>query len=113
MVYDHYLAKNWEHYSSVPLSTFVNQVHAYFIRHYFTFPNRVKGFLPFLVKSRRLENYKHIWGVETSLSIMSNHTSLPAKSACATKIMLEQYEALNAEFAAFFEEVQQMVKDHL
>ena len=113
VVYDHYLAKNWAQYSPVPLAKYVNQVHAFFFRHYFTFPNRVKGFLPFLVKSRRLENYKYIWGVETSLAIMSNHTSLPAKSACAAKVMVEQYDDLGAEFAAFFEDVQQMVKHHL
>ncbi|MGQ1787955.1 MULTISPECIES: acyl carrier protein phosphodiesterase [unclassified Saccharicrinis] len=113
VIYDHYLAHNWEKYSSVPLHQYVNQVHAYFFRHYFSLPNRVKGFLPFLIKSRRLENYKYIWGIETSLAIMANYSSLPAKSECAVKVMTEQYDALLDEFTHFFDDVQKMVKVEL
>ncbi len=109
VVYDHFLAKNWQLYSPVPLNTFVSDVHAYLFKHYFTLPNRVKGFLPFLIKSRRLENYQHIWGIERSLSIMSNHSSLPAQSECGIKIMTEQYKELNEEFIVFFEEMRKMV----
>ena len=105
VVYDHFLAKNWNRYSPIPLNTFVSNVHAYLFKRYFTLPNSVKGFLPFLIKSRRLENYQHIWGIERSLSIMSNHSSLPAQSECGIKIMTEQYEEINNEFIAFFEDM--------
>ena len=113
VVYDHYLAKNFDAYSSVPLHEYVSQVHAYFFRHYFKLPNRVKGFLPFLIKSRRLENYQHISGIEKSLSIMANYSSLPEKSACAVKVMREQYDEINDEFKLFFEELREMVKNEL
>ena len=113
VIYDHYLAKNWQNYSNIELSKYVTDVHTYFLKHYFTLPNRVKGFLPFLIKSRRLENYKHLWGIERSLSIMANHSSLPAKSECAMKIMKEQYDELNMEFASFFDDLRAMVTNEI
>ena len=113
VIYDHYLAKNWSNYSNVTLHQFVNNVHSYFLRNYFKLPNRVKGFLPFLIKSRRLENYQHIWGIEKSLEIMANYSSLPPKSECAIQVMEEQYEHLKEEFFSFFEELRNMVKSEL
>lgn len=113
VVYDHFLAKNWQLYSPIPLNTYVSDVHAYLFKHYFMLPNRVKGFLPFLIKSRRLENYQHIWGIEKSLSIMANHTTLPSQAECGIKIMTEQYEELNEEFIAFFEDMRKMVDEEI
>ncbi len=109
VVYDHYLACMWDDYSDVPLATYVDQVHAYLLKNYFTLPRRVKAFLPFLIKSRRLENYKYLPGVERSLLIMANHTSLPEKSKCATRIISEQYDELKDEFVAYFNDVRGMV----
>jgi acyl carrier protein phosphodiesterase len=113
VVYDHYLASMWENYSNTSLSSFVDNVHTYLLRHYFSLPARVKGFLPFLIKSRRLENYQHLWGIEKSLSIMANYSSLPDKSGCAIKIMNEQYDDLKLEFVSYFEDIRQMVNESL
>lgn len=113
VIYDHYLAKNWNNYSNENLNEYVNKIHSYLLRHYFSLPARVKGFLPFLIKSRRLENYQFLWGIEKSLSIMANHSSLPEKSACAIKVMTEQYEEIQYEFENYFEQLQNMVKEEL
>nr|WP_158027219.1 ACP phosphodiesterase [Labilibacter marinus] len=113
VVYDHYLAKFWNNYSDAELNQYVTEVHNYFLKHYFTLPNRVKGFLPFLIKSRRLETYKHMWGIERSLAIMANHSSLPAKSDCAIKVMEEQYDEIHHEFDAFFVDMRNMVQSEI
>ncbi|MCW3805122.1 ACP phosphodiesterase [Plebeiibacterium marinum] len=109
VIYDHFLAKNWNQYSTEPLNKYVDHVHSYLLRHYFSLPPRVKGFLPFLIKSRRLENYQHLWGIEKSLTIMANYSSLPNKSECAIKIIREQYHELDLEFNLYFTELRQMV----
>lgn len=111
VVYDHFLAVNWNNYSDVSLAKFVDEVHAYLIGNYFSLPAKVKGFLPFLIKSRRLENYKSIQGIEKSLTIMAKYSSLPNKSVCGVKIMQEQYDELNDEFIRYFADLQQMVSD--
>lgn len=113
VIYDHYLAAQWNQYSSIPLDKFVDDVHSYLLRHYFTLPNRVKGFLPFLIKSRRLENYQHLWGIEKSLAIMSNYSTLPPKSECAIKVLESEYEELKEEFTMFFKDLQTMVQSEL
>lgn len=113
IIYDHYLATLWNQYSNVSLGKFVDQVHSYLLRHYFTLPNQVKGFLPFLIKSRRLENYKHLWGIEKSLAIMANYSTLPPESECGIKVLENEYEELEKEFSIFFKDVQAMVQCEL
>lgn len=113
VVYDHYLASLWNNYSAKPLKIFVNDAHYFLIRNYFSLPARVKGFLPFLIKSRRLENYKNLTDLERSLSIMSNHSSLPAKSAEAIHILEHHYADIQKEFQMFFDDIRKMVRIEL
>lgn len=108
MFYDHYLAVNWNHYSDVELSRFVSGVHRMLILNYFKMPGRVKRFLPFLIKNRGLENYRNINGIERALRIMSEYSSLPAKTDLAIKVLNENYDRLNNDFKSFFPEVKEM-----
>ncbi|WP_282036126.1 ACP phosphodiesterase [Saccharicrinis aurantiacus] len=113
VVYDHYLANAWPNYSSVPLGEFVSKTHQYLMKNYFMLPARVKGFLPFLIKSRRLENYKNLQDIERSLAIMAKNTSLPDKSEEAIEVMSNHYPLFEDEFALFFSEMRQMVHAEL
>jgi len=65
----------------------------------------VKLFLPFLIKSRRLETYADIEGLRTALNIMVRYTSLPDKTDFAIDILLENYSALENEFHTFMREI--------
>ncbi len=113
MFYDHFLAINWKQYSQVELSHYVTSVHRLLIFNYFKLPGRVKRFLPFLIKSRRLENYRHISGIERSLYIMSDYTSLPAKTDLAIDVLRSDYDEFNKEFMEFFPEVMRLSEDFL
>jgi acyl carrier protein phosphodiesterase len=105
MFYDHLLAAGWDNYSKTDLSTFVTDVHKLLIFNYFKLPARVKGFLPFLIKNRGLENYQYISGLRRALTIMSNRSSLPSKTDTAIKILEEHYDEFRTEFNTFFPEV--------
>jgi len=105
MFYDHLLAAGWDNYSKTELSAFVTEVHKLLIFNYFKLPARVKGFLPFLIKNRGLENYRHISGLRRALTIMSNRSSLPSKTDTAIKILEEHYDEFRTEFNTFFPEV--------
>jgi acyl carrier protein phosphodiesterase len=113
LFYDHYLARNWTRYSEQSLHSFVSQIHKLLIRHYFSLPREVKQFLPFLIKSRRLENYQYAEGIERALTIMANHSSLPSKTKEAMMILRHHDAELEQEFTLFFEELQQMAKQAL
>lgn len=80
LIYDHYLAKNWNNYSSTTLRSFAKQSHAILLQNFRHLPLKVQGFLPFLIQNRRLESYASVTGIVQALKIMSNYTSLPDKS---------------------------------
>ncbi len=113
MFYDHFLAVNWKHYSDIELSQYVTNVHRLLLCNYFKLPAKVKRFLPFLIKSRRLENYRHISGIKRSLQIMSEYTSLPAKTGLAIEIMHDNYKLFNEDFGDFFPDAISMAKEVL
>jgi acyl carrier protein phosphodiesterase len=79
LLYDHYLAKNWNEYSDLTLRTFAKRSHAVLLQNFMHLPVRVQSFLPFLIQHRRLESYASINGIVQTLKIMSNYSSLPAK----------------------------------
>ncbi|TAJ06810.1 DUF479 domain-containing protein [Marinilabiliaceae bacterium JC017] len=108
MFYDHFLAANWSQYHPIPLKQFVTNVHKLLLINYFKLPSEVKRFLPFLIKNRRLENYKYIHGIERSLEIMSNYSSLPAQTHHAIRLLNEHYDSFHEEFAMFIKEVREM-----
>jgi len=106
--FDHFLGINWQHYSSVSLKKYVSGVHKTLLSNYFKLPGDVKRFLPFMVKSRRLETYATRDGIARSLQIMSNYSSLPAEWAWAMEQMDKYYTEFDEEFNAFFVDVKEM-----
>lgn len=105
LVFDHLLASKWNRYSNEPLSQFVHKVHRILIHHYFYLPPRVKGFLPVLIKNRRLESYAKAEGIRQSLEIMSRYTSLPPKAEEAIGIMQDESDAILNLFIPFMDEL--------
>jgi acyl carrier protein phosphodiesterase len=110
VVYDHYLAKNWDKYSDQSLHDFVNEVHKLFITNYFILPPQVRQFLPFLIRSRRMENYKNLSGIEKTLKIMASHTILPDHSAWAVEQIVKNDRQLQEQFTGFFEDIREMCR---
>jgi len=111
--YDHYLGINWHHLCDVPLKQYVTNVHKVLLRNYFKLPAEVKRFLPFMVKSRRLETYATKEGIDRSLRIMTNYSSLPDHTTWAMHQMDRFHQEFNAEFMAFFAELRLMAGKEL
>jgi len=111
--YDHFLAVNWHLYSDKDLSRYVTNIHRLLISNYFKLPPRVKRFLPFLVKNRRLEKYRFISGIERSLKIMSSYSTLPDKSGFAITVLENEYDNFDSEFKEFFPEVITLSEQYL
>lgn len=89
---DHFLAVHWNSYSKFPLKVFSKWVHAVFLRNYSVLPERVKGFLAYLIQHKRLLSYSEISGIEESLFIMSLRTSLPDKTKEAIQLLKTHYQ---------------------
>lgn len=102
---DHFLAVNWHHYSFEKLSSFTKQFHAILLSNFFQLPSQVKMFLPFLIQNKRLQSYASFQGVEKTLRIMVQRTSLPSETEFAIKILEDEYQFFNKAFNQFFPEI--------
>ena len=102
---DHFLAVNWNHYSFEKLSSFTKRFHAILLSNFFQLPSQVKMFLPFLIQNKRLQSYASFQGIEKTLRIMVQHTSLPAETEFAIKILEDEYQFFNKSFNQFFPEI--------
>ena len=102
---DHLLAVNWHLYSFEKLSVFTKRFHAVLLSNFFLLPSQVKMFLPFLIQNKRLQSYSSFDGIEKTLSIMVQNTSLPSETKYAMKILEDEYLFFNNAFNQFFPEI--------
>ncbi len=100
LLYDHYLAKNWNEYSDITLRTFAKRSHAVLLQNFMHLPLKVQSFLPFLIQHKRLESYASAKGIVQTIKIMSNYSSLPAKS----EFVMEAIQTNNDFFEVNFRE---------
>lgn len=105
VIYDHFLAKNWNDYSPLTLREFAKYSHAILLSHFNHLPKQVQGFLPFLIQHRRLESYAATQGIQKSLEIMSRYTSLPDNSKRAITVMKSNNPFFEENFAEFMGEL--------
>jgi acyl carrier protein phosphodiesterase len=105
LLYDHLLAANWHSFSEIPLYDFTQNIHEILLFHHAYLPERVQGFLPSLMKSRRLESYASSEGMRRTLEIMSQYTSLPENAPEAMKIAEDNIDFLQKNFDAFINEM--------
>lgn len=110
MVFDHFLAANWNLYHSQNLRLYVNYINKIFLRHFGILPLKMKIILPFWVKNRWPELYATPDGLRKVLSGMSRYTSLPAGSDAAIEILLANYQKIESLFKMFFSELQLQLK---
>jgi len=103
--FDHFLASNWEEYSTVSLKTFTGRFHSVLLSNYHILPLRVKIFLPFLIRNKRLESYASLEGIEGALETMGRRTSLPQKTQYAMHILEKEYGFFGEIFPRFFREL--------
>jgi len=105
VIYDHFLAKNWNKYHTQVISKFVTNTHEILVRNYLILPHKVKLFLPFIIQSRRLESYSTLEGLQTALEIMSRRTSLPNQTDYAIKTLMNEYDDFENEFDNFMNDL--------
>lgn len=107
---DHFLAVHWNSYSPYTLKVYSKWVHSVFLRNYTILPERVKGFLAYLIQHKRLVSYSEIKGIEESLYIMSLRTSLPDRYMEAIILLKEHYEEFEMLSKLFLAEVIEFVQ---
>lgn len=108
--FDHFLASNWQDYSPYSLQAFARQSHNIFLANFLMLPMKVKQFLPFLIRHKRLESYARTENLYQVLEIMSKRTTLPANSDWAMTILQQEYQEFERLFRRFFAELTEYVE---
>jgi acyl carrier protein phosphodiesterase len=105
IIYDHFLASNWEQFSSSPLIDFIEDFHKLLFKYQEMMPSEVQKMFPNLIKNERLYSYRKIEGIKNVFSTMAKYTSLPDHSEYAISTLQENYGYLKNLFFKFFKEI--------
>ncbi len=108
--YDHFLAAQWEKYSSVSLHHFVRNCYFMLVKYYDTLPFNVQKVIPSLIINDRLKSYAKIKGIQKAIHTMTKYTSLPWETEFAIKILKDYYDNFKADFNEFFPEIIQYIE---
>ncbi len=109
---DHFLAANWDLSSTTPLHWYTKEIHAIFLKNYRYLPEKVQGFLAYLIQHKRLLSYAQINGIRDSLYIMSLRSSMPDHSVEVTGLLEEKYGAFKKHASAFLDEAMTFANDY-
>lgn len=107
--YDHFLAKNWSSYSTVPLEVFAQDFYTLLKKNYGILPERSKGMLPHMMEHNWLVSYASIQGIARTLTQMDHRTKYKSGMKNSVAELQEFYTEFEAEFTAFFIEIQHYV----
>ena len=105
ILYDHFLAKNWNKYSDEKLEDFVEQFYKSLHDNNNVLSERAIRIMPILIEENWLVSYKTIEGIKHILTQMDRRTKNQSKMQFATQELLEFYTEFEDEFTRFFNEL--------
>lgn len=111
ILYDHFLAKNWNQYSEVELEDYVALFYESLKDNYTFLSPKTKKLMPYMIESNWLVSYATIAGIERILFQMDYRTKHRANMQNAVQELQEFYTEFEKEFTLFFKDLMKMVKD--
>jgi len=105
--YDHFLARHWDELAGRPLPDFTRQVYVELGERYALLPPRLQDILPRMAADDWLLGYRELDGIAATLQGFSrNRLSRPNTVAGGIDDLIAAYPALDAEFQAFYPQLQ-------
>ena len=105
MYYDHYLARLWSDYSSVPLGTFADEIYDTLDQNWKYLPEQSQYMFPYMRNGNWLLRYASTHGIDQSLTGMSRRLNNNSKLDQAIHQLHEFYELFEEEFQEFIIEI--------
>lgn len=104
--YDHFLAKNWTNYSTIPLSEYTSHFYKSLDDNYTILTEKTHHLMPYMKKENWLLRYADINGIKHILTQMDlRRTKNFSKMRLATAELVEFYFDFEQEFTLFFGEL--------
>ncbi len=111
--YDHFLAKNWNTYSSIPLDIYVSKFYHLLDTNFDKLTLKIQKMYPSMVKQNWLLSYASIDGIGTILYQMDYRTQFQSKMQYAVEELQLFYDDFEQEFTIFFEDIQKMASEKI
>ena len=105
ILYDHFLAKNWKHYSDEPLADYIDEFYDTLQDNFEMLPARIQKMMPYMIADNWLLSYASIDGIQRVLEGMNKRTKNRSKMNLAVKELEEFYKEFETEFTSFFDEL--------
>ncbi|WP_053970119.1 ACP phosphodiesterase [Mangrovimonas sp. ST2L15] len=113
ILYDHFLAKNWSDYSTVPLKQFTTNFYQIMEENFDWLPANTQRMLPFMKAEDWLLNYAQIEGIQNVLNGMNRRTNYKSGMHQAINELRLYYFDFEIEFTHFFAELINFTKTKL
>ncbi len=109
ILYDHFLAKNWDSYHATPLHLYVANFYQMLKSNYHLLTPRIQKMMVPMIEQNWLLSYATIQGIETVLYNMSFRIKQRSPIDQATQDLKQHYSLFETEFTTFFEELETFV----
>lgn len=110
--YDHFLAQAWDEYHAKPLEAFVGEVYRDLSASTVALPSGLAAMIPRLVEYDWLTSYRELHGIARALDGMGHRIWHAGALVGAVTEIEDHYEALRADFTAYFPELVAAVSQH-
>ncbi len=107
--YDHFLAKNWDSYSQIPLNVFSQSIYALLLKNRENLPEKTQELLPYMIQYDWLYNYQFLDGIQDVLHGMNRRTKGKSQMHLAIEDLELHYTELENDFKTFFKEINQYI----
>jgi acyl carrier protein phosphodiesterase len=105
ILYDHFLAKNWDNYCETPLAEYVDGFYDALEDNFEILPQRIQQMLPYMISGNWLLSYASIEGIGKVLEGMNRRTKNRSQMNLAIEDLKTFYEEFETEFTSFFKEL--------
>ena len=105
IVYDHFLAKDPNHFSEQKLKQFSGTVYSTLDEHMEHLPERFAKMVPYMKTQDWLYNYRHVEGLERSFGGLARRSLYITETASAIRIFQEYEADLEALYADFIKDL--------
>lgn len=109
ILYDHFLAKNWEHYHHQPLERFVSEFYTMLQSHKSLLTPRIQKMMVPMIEQNWLLSYASKEGIQTVLYNMSFRIKKRSPIEDAAQDLALHYQEFENEFTTFFKELEAFV----
>ncbi|AWG22417.1 ACP phosphodiesterase [Flavobacterium faecale] len=105
VLYDHFLAKNWNTYSQEDLATYITNFYNSLEDNKPDLSDRTLGMMPYMIPQNWLLSYQTVEGIAEILRQMDSRTKNKSKMTFATEELVAHYGEFENEFTLFFEDL--------